>query len=78
MKSSDVLDLHLTRLIGWFVQTLGRAFLVGGLVGLVIGGFGAAAGSTGTVFIGMALAPVVSAIYLATANAPMPIEVDEN
>ncbi|GAB3776784.1 hypothetical protein GCM10027600_43210 [Nocardioides ginsengisegetis] len=70
MTPLDVLDVHMTRLFGWFVQTLGRALLVGAVCAgvpalLGAGGYSLAVGAAGF------------AIYLMTASAPMPIEVDE-
>ena len=76
MQSNDVLDLHLTRLVGWLVQTLGKAFLVGAVVALIFGGLAALSGSVGFILIGTALGPIAAAVFLATADAPMPIEVD--
>lgn len=78
MTPSDVLDLHLTRLVGWLVRTIGRAILYAAAVSLVVAGLGAFADSAGLVVIGFALGPLVGAIYLATADAPMPIEVDQD
>lgn len=68
---NDLLDLHLTRLFGWVVNTLGRALLVGAVCCAVPLAFGAGAYAA---VIGFA----AFAIYLWTADAPMPIEVGED
>lgn len=68
MQQNDVLDLHLTRLVGWLVQTVGKALLVGAVVGVLVGLWSAP--------LGAAAGGLVVAAYLATSKAPMPIEVE--
>lgn len=69
MESND-LDLHLTRLFDWIVNTVGRALLIGAVCFVAPLAFGAPAGfAAGAGFAGLA-------IYLWTANAPLPFGVD--
>lgn len=78
MQPNDVLDLHLTHLVGWVVQTVGKALLVGAAIGILFGIWGALAESSGLISLGIGLGGLATAVYLASAQAPMPIEVDED
>lgn len=71
MEPNDLLDLHLTRLFGWVVNTVGRALLIGAICFAVPLVFGAGPFAVVTGFAGLA-------IYLWTVNAPMPVEVDRD
>lgn len=70
MEPNDLLDLHLTRLFGWIVNTVGGALLVGAVCFAVPLALGAGPYAVVVGFAGLA-------IYLWTAKAPMPIEPDD-
>lgn len=78
MKQQDVLDLHLTRLFGWLVQTSGRAILVAALAGTVVAVLGATQDSVGMIAAAPGIGLLVGALYLSTASAPWPVEVEES
>ncbi|GAA4120398.1 hypothetical protein GCM10022215_23940 [Nocardioides fonticola] len=70
---NENLDLHLTVLAGWIVKTFGKALVWGfapGLVGLLLFFFN---GDLSSLLFGL-FGPVVAGGYLATADAPLPIE----
>lgn len=70
-STDDLTQIHLTRLFGWVVNTVGRALLIGAVCFAVPLVFGAGAYAVVVGFAGLA-------IYLWTANAPMPLEFDED
>lgn len=74
----DLLDLHLTHLVGWLVQTLGKAIGYGALVGGGVALLGLLADSGELVPVGAVLGLLVAGISLVSARAPFPVEPDRD
>lgn len=70
MNPLEVLDVHMSRLAGWLVQTVGRALLVAAVCFAVPFALGAGGYSVAVAVAGFAL-------YLLTADAPLPMETDD-
>ena len=71
MTPLDVLDVHMTRLAGWLVQTVGRALIVGAVCFVVPFALGAGGYAAVVGLVGFAL-------FLATADAPLPSEAGDD
>ena len=69
MNPLDVLDVHMTRLASWLVQTVARALIVGAVCFAVPFAFGAG-------IYAVAISGMGFALYLLNADAPLPIDSD--
>lgn len=71
------LDLHLTLLVGWAVNLLGKAVALGVAVGLVLAAIGATTSSPDLIYLAGAAVPLTAGLVLYFADAPFPVEVDD-
>lgn len=77
MEQSEVLDIHMTALFTWLVRTIGQALLWSLVAAGALGIVAAVRGEVGWIWLASFLAPLVFAIGLASAQAPMPVEVND-
>lgn len=68
------LDLHMTQLIGWAVQTLGKAILLATVIPGILALVGVLAGAPEWIGIGAVLAPIIFGAVLWNAQAPFPVD----
>jgi hypothetical protein len=77
-EDTELLALHHTRLASWVVQQFGKALLLATLTAFVCA---IGIGMLGSLNAGIALSPFFGffafALYLASGNAPMPRQVDD-
>lgn len=78
MKPLDVLDVHLSVLAGWVVQTVGRALALGFLVAGAFGVLAVITGAGELLYLAAIAGGLVPALYLASASPPMPDPLDED
>jgi len=65
-------DIHRSQVATWAMNTLGRAFLLSALVGIVLGGVGAAGGTPFLIYLAAVLSPLVFGLTLWFSSAPLP------
>lgn len=75
---TENLDLHLTLLFGWLVRTVGSALLMATVIPIVLAIVAIATDEAGFIWAAAVVGPLVFALRLYTAAAPMPIGSDDD
>lgn len=77
MQTNDLLDLHMTRLMGWGVHLIGKTLLVGVAAAALFAVLAVLYDSVGYLVAALIVGPVAAGLFLVSADPPLPVEIDD-